>query len=256
MKWLLYEQHDSPTIAAVLDGPGGLGERAARDHRDQPLLRAHDVQGHEDDRHEEHRRGPAADRGAGEDPRRDARGDGGDAGEAPPGRDRRPAEARELDGALPRARQAVRRARPEAARDDRQGPARPDLHEERRRGPERVHERGPDRLLPPHPEEPARAVGVARVRPAAEPGLPRVLLGAGRRLRGAPARRRVDAARQVRRGVRTRSSGRRAPTSGRWWAGPPTSRCTRSPRRSSTSPPTTPPTTSPASWPATSRPPR
>ncbi len=53
----------------------------------------------------------------------------------------------------------------------------------------------------PHPEEQAGALGVARVRPPAEPRLPRVLLGAGRGLRGAAARRRVDAARQVRRGV-------------------------------------------------------
>jgi len=32
MKWLLYEQHDSPTVAAFWT-PRGLGERAARDHR-------------------------------------------------------------------------------------------------------------------------------------------------------------------------------------------------------------------------------
>ena len=35
-----------------LDRPRRVGERAARHHRDQPLLRAHDVQGHDDDRHQ------------------------------------------------------------------------------------------------------------------------------------------------------------------------------------------------------------
>ena len=103
--------------------------------------------------------------------------------------------------ALPRAGEAVRRARPEAARDHRQGPDRPDLHEERRRVPERLHHRGPDRLLHPAAQQQAGAVGLARVGPALEPGLPRVLLRARRGLRGAPAAHRVDAARQVRRGL-------------------------------------------------------
>ena len=65
-----------------LDRAGGLGQRAAGHHRHQPLLRAHDVQGHEDHRHQGHRRRLEAHRGAGEGARGDARGDGQDARDA------------------------------------------------------------------------------------------------------------------------------------------------------------------------------
>ena len=184
-----------------LGGARGLGERAAGHHGPEPLLRAHDVQGHEDARHQGHHAGPRDHRGAGEGPLGDAGGDGGPAREAAARRDRRPPQARELDRALPRAGQAVRRARAEAARDHRQGPARPDLHEQRRRGDERGHLGRPHRLLRAHPEQPDRAVGVAGVGSPAQPRLPRVLQRARRRLRGAPDAHRVDAAGQVRRGV-------------------------------------------------------
>ena len=78
------------------------------------------------------------------------------------------------------------------------------------------------------PEQPAGAVGLARVGPPAEPGLPRVLLRARRGVRGAADADGVDAARQVRRGVQRALLGGAAPTTGRSWAGPPTSRRTRS----------------------------
>ena len=73
-------------------------------------------------------------------------------------------------------------------------------------------------------QQPARAVGLAGVRPAAEPRLPRVLHRARR-----GATRSAACARSRRRSASTtrpstRCSGRPHPTSGRWWAGPRTSR--------------------------------
>ena len=56
-----------------LGGPRGLGERARGDHRHQPPLRAHDVQGHAHHRHQGHRGRPPHHRRAGEGPGRDAR---------------------------------------------------------------------------------------------------------------------------------------------------------------------------------------
>ena len=100
------------------------------------------------------------------------------------------------------ARREVRRARQGAARPPRQERVRPDLHEERRLGDERLHDERPDGLLHHRAEEQARALVLDGVRPAEGPRLPRVLRRAGRRLRGAPAARRVDPDREARRGVR------------------------------------------------------
>ena len=90
--------------------PRGLGERAGGHHRDQPPVRAHDVQGHAHHRHQGHRGRPAPPRRAGEGPRGDARRALEDARGPAPRRDRRPAEPGEQDPAVPRAREEVRRA--------------------------------------------------------------------------------------------------------------------------------------------------
>ena len=131
-----------------LDGPRRLGQRAARHHRDQPLLRAHDVQGHPttigtkdiDD-------GPALIDEQEKRPRGDARGDGADAGELAPRRDRRPAEAREPDR---RATASSRSSSTRSSQKQREIIVKDEFDQiytaERRRGPERLHLR---RTRPP-----------------------------------------------------------------------------------------------------------
>ena len=201
-----------------LDGPRRLGQRAAGHHRHHASLRAHDVQGHEDDRHH----GLAEDRGSSSSRTaawRDAGGDDDHAREAPARRDRRHVRP-EADPALQASSRSVRRAVVEAARAHRQGRARRSTPGTAA-VPERLHQRGPDRLLRP-PAENKRALVLDRVRPAAEPGVPRVLLRARRGPGGAPPAHRVDADRLVRRGFQRDVLEVAARTTGRSSAGRPT----------------------------------
>ena len=110
-------------------------------------------------------------------------------------------------------------------------------------GDERLHHRRHDRLLRHGAGEQAGALDVDGVRPALAPGLPRVLLRARRRLRGAADADRVDPAGQVPGGVQRRCSGNRTPYTWPvvgWPSDIPTSPRR---RRTTTSPPTTPRTT-------------
>ena len=130
-----------------LDGARGLGERAARHHRHQPLLRAHDVQGDAtSSAPRTSRRTCKHHRRAGEGARADARRARGDAREAARGRDRRPREAGEPDrdatSELDKQFDELVSKQRETIIKDQHGP---DLHEERRRVPERLHHRGLDR---------------------------------------------------------------------------------------------------------------
>ncbi len=86
-----------------------------------------------------------------------------------------------------------------AAQADGQGRVRQDLHRGRRVGHERHDQLGLDHLLHHRPREQARALVLDGIRAAAATGLPRVLQRARRRPRGAPAARRLDPDRAIRR---------------------------------------------------------
>ena len=167
MRWLLFEQHDSPTVAAgwvarvgsVNERPGITGISHFFEHM---MFKGTHVVGTKDieadlkliEEQEKVRGG-------------DAGGDGGPAGEAPAGRDRRPREARELDAPLPGAGGALRRARASSRRRRSSRTTSTQLYTSN--GGEGLNAATyPDKtdVLRARPREQAGALGLARVGPA------------------------------------------------------------------------------------------
>ncbi len=177
LKIYVLEKPTSPTFAALLPVRGGRSDGPEGAERNRAPARAHDVQGDENARRRGLREGREADGpdlGPVAPARRRARQAEGPVRQAGPGQDRRPAEgARDPDGRG----QAVRG--PERVRRG-DGPGRRGRHE-------RQHRQRRDPLLHPAPLEPPRVLVPHGVRPAPQPGVPRVLRRARGRPGGAPA---------------------------------------------------------------------